>query len=130
MPPQVPWVGDVDNTRLGTCSTVGAKGSNQVSAIVYHQPLGEPHATANALAEHWKSQGFTESKRMIDWTKGDYTVVEIAAERADGVSYDLLASTHNMSIQAWSECSTGASFQAWNDGWPDREHPQKATPTP
>jgi hypothetical protein len=104
---------------------VGAKGSNQISAIVYHQPLGEPHVTAKALADHWKSQGFT-IETIIDWTKGDYTVVEIAAERADGVSYDLLASNDNMSIQAWSECSTDPSFEARIYG---DERPEES-PTP
>jgi hypothetical protein len=67
---------------------------------------------------------------VIDWTKGDYTVVEIAADRADGINYDLSVSNHNMSIAVWSECSTDPSFQDWIDGWIDREYPREATPTP
>ena len=103
------WDSDIDKTRLETCWTVGAKDSNQITAVVYHQPTGEPHAVARILTEHWKSLGFTV-KTVIDWTKGDYIEVEIAADRADGTNYNLSVSTHNMSIQAWSECSTDPLF--------------------
>ena len=120
-----PWENDINRTRLASCSTVGAKGSFQITAVVYHQPVGLPHATAEVLSEHWKAQGFTINK-VIDSTKGAYVVVEIAAERADGVSYDLFVSTDNISITAYSECSTDPSFEAWIH----RDDPPEELPTP
>ena len=129
VPPRVPWDGDINKTRLETCSTVGMKDSNQITAVVHHAPLGEPHATAKILAEHWKAQGFT-IETSIDWTKDAYIVVQFAASRADGISYEVLVNTETIAISAYSECSTDPSFQAWIDGWIDREYPRQATPTP
>ena len=124
-PPQVRWEGDVNKTRLRTCSTVGAEESFQMTAVIHHEPLGEPHATAKILAKHWKPQGFAV-KTVIDWTKGDYIVVEIAAERADGVSYDALVNTETIAIHAYSECSTDPSFETWIH----RDDPPEEIPTP
>jgi hypothetical protein len=127
--PPVPWDSDINKTRLRTCSTVGTKESFQMTVVVHHHPVAEPHATAKVLADHWKSQGFT-IETVIDWTKGDYIVVQLAASRADGVSYSVIVNTETIAIHAYSECSTDPSFQAWIDGWIDRQHAPKATPTP
>ncbi|WP_158862945.1 hypothetical protein [Leifsonia sp. AG29] len=107
--PQVPWSHDLSHTGLDTCSTVGEKGSYQISGLVFRDPLGDPHDTARVLGEHWKSQGFT-LRTVFDWKKGDHVQIQLAAERADGISQDVIAAEDGLSIMVLSECSTDKSF--------------------
>lgn len=127
-----PWDPAAEDVGLAPCGTVGSKGAHQVEAGVQHESFEhDPHPIADKLTAYWEGEGFTVT-RTIDWTDptGGQSVL-LRAERADGVSYGLDASTDLVAIDVSTECSTHPSIQAWAEERLQKRFDElHATPTP
>lgn len=129
-----PWDPAAEDVALSPCLTVGSKDSHQLIADVSHDPFDDdPHPIADKLTAHWESQGFIV-KRTMDWTNptGD-PIIEIIANRADGVQYGLTATNLIVAIDIATECSTHPSLHEWSSEKSlriGRERREAATPTP
>ena len=109
-----PWDPAAEEVGLAPCGTVGPKEAHQVEALVMHDAFEpDPHPIADKLTAYWESQDFTVV-RTVDWADGKgWMDISVRADRADGVEYNLTATTSAVSIHVSTECSTDPSIDAW-----------------
>ncbi|MFF9562246.1 hypothetical protein ACF1AJ_02740 [Leifsonia sp. NPDC014704] len=109
-----PWDPAAEDVSLAPCATTTSDDASQVSAIATHVAFEhDPHPIADKLTAYWESQGFTVT-RIIDWTSpSGKTSVGLRAERSDGVSYGLTATTEQVGIDVLTECSADPSIHEW-----------------
>ena len=111
---QKPWDPAAEEVGLAPCGTVGPKEAHQVEALVMHDAFEpDPHPIADKLTAYWESQDFTVV-RTVDWADGKgWMDISVRADRADGVEYNLTATTSAVSIHVSTECSIDPSIQLW-----------------
>jgi len=109
-----PWDPAAEEVGLAPCGTVGPKEAHQVEALVMHDAFEpDPHPIADKLTAYWESQDFTVV-RTVDWADGKgWMDISVRADRADGVEYNLTATTSAVSIHVSTECSIDPSIQLW-----------------
>jgi hypothetical protein len=109
-----PWDPAAEDVGLAPCATTTSDDASQVRAVVTHVAFErDPHPIADKLTAYWESQGFTVT-RTVDWADGNgWMDIAIRAERSDGVFYGLTATTEQVGIDVYTECSADPSIDEW-----------------
>ena len=127
-----PWDPAAEEVGLAPCATTASDDASQVRAVVTHVAFErDPHPIADTLSAYWESQGFTVT-RTVDWADGKgWMDIAIRAERSDGVFYGLTATTEQVGIDVYTECSADPSIDEWAEERVQRRLDSlHSTPTP